>query len=577
MRLHPLFAAGVLGLALAARAAAAGPAAPPSPLRLVPAEADVVLHVREPGRLVDLVGQLDFLPALLEFPPIKEQLASTSARRGRQLLAYFEKSLGAKWPDLLDRLAGGGAVLATKLGGGNAPALLVIQGKDEKLLDRFLQLAATVIEGELARQESKDKLEKGDYHGVPGFKVGSGLWLARAGAALVVSNKKEALARALDLHRGKDKNSMADHPPLREAGTLLPGSPLLRAWLNMRPIQKGAGAKELYKSPRDNAFLTVVFGGYLDVLGRTPFVCAGLYHDDEGYCLRVRAPRGRDGMGADRDLHLPPAGQPGTLPLLEPKGVLYSASFYRDIARIWKDRDKLFPKAQAKGLADADKNAPLGIKFSALLESVGARHRLVVANQAKPGYTKRSQVTIPAFAFIPELRKADRFARTMDTVLRTGALALTNQFEMKLTEEKHGGVDIVGYRFDEKKELKDDVNDIRFAFSPCWARVGDCFVFSSTIELCRDLVDQLQAQQKSPGKGLSSSVRERYYATGFADLLAGIQDQLVTQAILDQAADPEEAKKQVRQFIRLIGGLGSLKGRSDFGDKTWTFEYRYGK
>src|SRR5207302_826102 len=108
MRLHPLLAAGVFGLVLAAGTARADSsrASPPSPLRLVPAEADFLLHVPDPRRLADEVGRLDFLPALLEFPAIREQLASTNARRGRQLLAYFEKSLGEKWPDLLDRLAG---------------------------------------------------------------------------------------------------------------------------------------------------------------------------------------------------------------------------------------------------------------------------------------------------------------------------------------------------------------------------------------------------------------------------------------------------------------------------------------
>ena len=583
MRLHPLFAVGVLGLLAAtgrAEQPEASPVSPPSPLRLVPVEADLLLHVREPQRLAEHARKLEALSKLLEFPAIKEQLDGTVARRGRQLLAYFEKALGAKWPELLDQLAGGGVALGTKVGSARAPFLLVVQGKDARRMKRFVQLAAELIEAELARQESKDRLEKFDCNGVAAFKVGNDLWVARADAALVVSNKKDALARALDLHTGKQKKSMASHAPLIAAGKLLPRAPLAEAWLNMKPIQQSAEAKALYKSPRDNFLLTLFFGGYLDVFGRAPYLCAALSHDSDGYRFAVRAPVGRDGMGADRGLHVPARGEMGCRPLLEPKGVLYSVSFFFDFARLWTDRNKLFPRAQADGLTKFDEAARLpllGTKFSALLQSVGARQRVVVANQARPGYRKRSGVTIPAFAFVAEARKPDRFARTIDALVRAAAVGFTNQIKMKLAEEKYGEVPIVGYRFDEAEEVKEDVNNIRFAFSPCWARVGDQFAFCSTIELCRDLIDTLKAEQKAPGKSLPYKARDRYYSPGFADLLVGVEDQLVTQAILDQAIAPAEAKKQVEQFVALVRSLGRVSSFSDFDDSGWRYEFRFGK
>jgi hypothetical protein len=577
MRLLPLFAAGVLGFVAAT---AQGSTSPPSPLRFIPAEADIVLQVREPTRVANLVRNLELIPRLIEFPAIKEQLDSTAARRLRQLLAYAEKTLGARWPDLLDKLAGGGVAVGARFGN-NAPAVLVVQGKDEKTTEAFFKLGAELIEAELARQESKDKLEKGDYHGIPGYKVGNGLFLARAGAALVFSNRKEAMTRALDLHLGKHRNSMANHPHLAEADKLLPKAPLAQAWINMKPAQQGPEAKALYKTPRDNFQLTVLFGGYMDIFGRTPFLCAALSQDAGGYRLMVSAPRGTDGMDpGDRALHVPPKGDTGGRPLLEPPGVLYSASFYFDFARIWTDRDKLFPKVQADGLAQFDKSGPpaqFRFRLSRLLESTGAHHRVVVANQTRPGYKKRSQVTIPAFAFIPELRNPDRFARNMDAGLRAAALAFTNVIKMDLAEETHKGIEIVGYRFPEKEEVKDDVNDIRFAFSPCWARVGDHFLFCSTIELCRDLIDQLKSEQKPAGKVSPYKSHDRYYAAGFAELLNGIEDQLVTQAILDQAIAPAEAKKQVKQFIGLLRGLGGVRSYSLFDDKVWRFEFRFGK
>jgi hypothetical protein len=580
MRLHLLLAAGVLGLVLAGGACRAEDRpALPSPLRLVPAEADVVVQVRDPARVAELVRKLDVLPRLLEFPLVRERLDGTAVRRLRQLLAYGEKTLGAKWPELLDRLTGGGVALAAKLDANNPPFLLVVQGRDARVTERFIKLAADLIEAELARQESKDKLEKGEYHGIPGFKVGNGLWVARAGAALVVSNRKDALARALDLHLGKQKNSLATHPPLVEARKLLPKDSLAEAWLNLKPIQQTEGAKAFFKMPRDNPALTVLFGGYLDVLGRSPYLCAGLAHDRDGYRLTVCAPRGSEGMGAERALHLPPKGQPGCRPLLEPKGVLYSSSFYFDLDRVWKDRDRLFPPAVARGLAELDtagRQVLLGTRISKVLESLGAQHRLVVANQANPGYRKRSQVTIPAFALVVDLRKPDRFALTVDAALRAAALAVTNSaVKLKLVEEKRNGVDIVAYRIDESEKVEQDVNDIRFAFSPCWARVGKQFVLSSTVELGRDLVDLLQAEQKAPDKGLGHRARDRYYAAGFASLLAGIEDQLVAQTVLDQGIEPTQATKQVKQLVDLVRGLGHVTSHVDIGERVSRYEFRF--
>jgi hypothetical protein len=576
MRLLCLLAAG---LAFGASpCGAAGPARPgtPSPLLLIPAEADLLLEVKDPRRLADLVRKLDLVGRLQAFPVVKEQLASTQARRGQQLLAWVERKLGRAWPELLGQLAGGGAALGVKFAPGNAPFVLVLQGRDEKLAQRFLELAVAVARDELARQESKERVVQGEHHGVRGYRIGKDLHLGRLGAALVLSNKKEAMAKAIDLHLGKGNKSLATLPAVARGEKLLPPAPLANLWVNLGPLQQSEPGKALYKTPRDNGPLTVLFGEYLDVLGRAPFACAGLHPKKDGFLFTLRAPRGRDGMGPEKELHLPPAGTEGSRPLLEPKDVLYSSSFYLDASRIWKDRARLFPKAQADSLAAFEKTSGRilgGVKLGALLESAGAHHRVVVVRH-RSGYQKKPGQVIPSFAFVTELRQPEKFSRNMDTLLRAGALLATTQVGLKLREETHNGREIVGYRFDEKAELKADVDDIRFNFSPCYARVDDQFVFCSTIELCRELVDLLALEKKSARKGSKARATDRFYAAGFAGLLDGFQDQLITQTILDQAAAPGEAKEQVQAFIKLVAGLGVLTSSNHFEEGSFRYDFR---
>jgi hypothetical protein len=551
---------------------------PTSPVRLLPDQADLLIQVPEPHRLVETLTTLDTLKQLQQLAPVRELFDSTNARRFLQLVAYFEKELGMPWPQLLDRLAGRGAVLGIRFGPSPAPALVVIQGDDEKLLRDFFQLGLKILEQELTRQEAKDRLVKGSYQGIDTVRIGTEFHAAIAGGALFLSNSEKALHAGLDQHCNGGKRSMADVPGVQEAAKLLPPQPLASLWLKMAKIQQSPGAKAAYKSPpRDQPLLTVLFGHYLNLLGRSPFVCAGVYRDKDGFVTHIRMPRGREGMDADKLLHLPPVGAPGSRPLLEPKNVLYSQSGYFDLANIWKERTTLFNDKQVQQLEKFESRSTpflVGTKLSKLLTQAGPYYRFVAAHQANFDYKKTPKISIPAFALIWELREPEAFAKSMEAVLRSAALLGGAQANLQLVEEKYKDCKLVGYRFPEDQPLKGDVNDLRFTFTPCFTRVGDQFVLSSTMPLCRELVDLIQKEGTSPQRGDASPGRLRLYGSGGAAYVHTIEDLLITQITLDQAVTLSEARQQVKEFLKVIRGLGALSLGSRFDDKAFQFEIR---
>lgn len=557
-----------------------GPARAEVPaLHLIPRQADVVAQVKEPRRLVEAVLNLDALKALDSFAPVRELQESTNFRRFRQLVAYFEREMGQPWPALLDGVAGNGIALGVKLGPNPAPALLVIEGKDEKLVKKFARLGMTVLEQELSRQESQTKLTKGSYEGIDTYRAGKDLHLAVAGKAILLSNNEKVLHLGLDLQRGKATDSHAGNKALAEVEKMLPPGSQLSIWLNMDTVRQGPGAKNLYKQPRDDPNLTVLFGAIIDVLGRTPFVCAGLTVERGGLHLAVRAPRGREGMGADMALHVPPASKPGSRPLLQPKGTFFCDSYYLNVASIWNERTKLFNDKQAKALEQADKSSGRflsAFRISKLLNAAGPYQRIVVANQERSGYAKYPKQNAPAFAFVLEMRDPDAFYRTVEGGIRAGVLFLPGRVGLKLVEEKHGGSKIVGYRFPEDKPLKEDAGDIRFNFSPCFTRVGDQFVLCSTIELCRELVDALEKEGTAPERGAPATVQMRGFAEGFANLLDKGMDALITQTILDQSVSLDEARGQAGDFIALVKKLGNLRIESRYTDRQFGYDIRIG-
>jgi hypothetical protein len=345
-----------------------------------------------------------------------------------------------------------------------------------------------------------------------------------------------------------------------EAAKLLPSGALATLWLNLDFLKKDPNAGAAFKkSPRDDPVQTILFGGYLDIVGRSPFLSAALMHEGDDFFVTVRLPKGRNGMGADSLLHVPSAESSGCRPLLQPKGTLFSTSFYLDVSRIWQDRDKLFPDKVAKSIEKADKDTnPFlsGLRISKVLPQVGAYHRFVAVSQPASAYTSQGGVPIPAFALISELREPENFSKSMETTLRGAALLAGFKFKMKLVEEKVGTVNLVGYRFAEQQPSAADIDNKLLSFySPCFARVGDQFVWCSTLDLGRELIGILQEEKKS---STPNAVKSRLFATGAADFLQTIEDQLVTQGVLDQALSVDKATAEVKAALALLRSIGPL-------------------
>src|SRR5437879_4101825 len=83
-------------------------AARADPLDYMPASAQVVVVSDSPRKFAEAVTALEAFQKAQKLPQYRAIYDSAVAKRAFQLLAMAEKELGAKWPELLDQLAGGG-------------------------------------------------------------------------------------------------------------------------------------------------------------------------------------------------------------------------------------------------------------------------------------------------------------------------------------------------------------------------------------------------------------------------------------------------------------------------------------
>jgi hypothetical protein len=572
MRLLPMIAACLLLLP-----ASMLRGAEPHPLRLVPEQANLVVRVENPRLLAETITGIDLVRQLQQLPFVRGQLESPVFQRFLQLVAHFEKSLGSKWPDLLDKLAGRGLTLAVKAGDDNAPVLLVIDGTDAALSARFVDLGITLLEQELARQESRDKVERPEYRGISGFKVGE-LQLARIGATILVSNKVEALRRSIDLHLDGGK-SLATSAGPNDARKVLPEKCLAWLWLDLDVLRRAPGAKDAFAQPSNDVVSTVAVGGWIDVVRRARFLAAAVHQEGDTLGLTLRFPGGgHEGQPPQMLVHSPPKGAAGTLPPLEPKFVIFSHSFWYDFNALWEQRDKLFNEKIAKDFANGEKQIrPFlpNTSLAKLFAQSGPAHRFVVAHQEKVGYAVKPKQYLPHFAIVTSMRDPE-FAHSIEAVLRAVVLLAGGQFKMKLADEMHDGVKIVGYRFAEDAVVPGDPENLRFNFSPCIAAVGDQFALCSTFEFGREIVELLK-QEARDGRRVSSglSLQSRLYGRGAIGLLKAYEDQILGQIVLDQAVKPQEGQKQLEAIADWLGRVGQLEFHSGYRDKEYRFDIEW--
>jgi hypothetical protein len=581
-RLCRVFAAAAWLWILLALSATAAP--PPDPLRFISDKANLVLKVENPRKLIEAVRALDAFKQAEQLDGARNALDTAQVRRFFEFIAYYETDLGAAWPDLLDKLAGGGIAVGSTINNpADNPVLFAVQARDEALLAKFLERAVEVLEQEMARTESKDKVVKDDYRGVDVLHFGKDLHACRIGSALLFANQLGALKAGIDQNAENDAKGVelaknaANSTRATKARTLLPKNPDVWAWYDLAYLKGRPEAKELLVSRRNNTPVTVLFAGYLDVVRRAEFVAVGLYEQKDGFSLSVRMPAGRDGMADDVELHLPrDAKAGGSLPLLEPPGVIFSHSFYLDAGALWTKRGQIMSeqnlKQFEKGVKDASRFLP-GASIDKLLIQSGVHHRIVAVQRAlTAGYKTEPQVRVPASAFITTMRDP-AYGKSMELLVRGGVALASTQVSVKLFEDRHADVPLFGYTFPEDGKFPNDPQGIRFNFTPSFAVVGDQIVFASTKELCIELIDILQRDDRS--RLDPQNMQMRVYATGFGDLLNASPDQLLAQTILNQAVSEAQAKKQVDQLLKYLRTLGSVRVATDYTDNEFHFDVEW--
>ena len=549
---------------LAALLLLAAPAA--DPLARIPAGYTFAATVPNPRAAVEAFRTLDAVSAAAQLAEVKEALAAGPARKLADLMAVYERDLGAGWPELLEKVAGNGVAVAAMFGQDDGPAVVAVEGTDADAVGRFFASALKLLESS-GDEDNPVSLKRGTHAGADTATDGKGFFAARRGPTMWVSNKADALKAALDL-KGP---SLA--PAAAPARKLAGGDPLLWAWLDLKTLKQTQASKDFFASTRQDFLQTVVLGASIDA-ARADFVAAALHRTPAGAKLDIRFPANRADLPAEFTLHVPPSG-PGSLPLLNPPGTLYSQSFHLDIGTLWRERAKLINGQQLADIEKADKDISKilpGTTLGKLLEMSGPHHRIVVADVPGDAYTTLPVTPTPAAAVVLTMRDA-QFGKTMASALRAGAFAASIQYKLKMSTQDIDGVPVVCYRFPEDKPFPDDADPDRLRFNavPCFAVVGEHLIVATRPELVRALLPELKK-----AAGASPAVwRGRFDLGGLAAFLDRHPEPVVSRGLLGQGLTLAEAKARAAEGVKWLATLGGVELTLDHQTEAYVISFAW--
>lgn len=553
------------------------PAVFADPLQFIPKEAGVVIKVETPRALIESAVQRDAWKSMQAFPQVKEALGSAEIRRLFQVLTYIENETGAKWPELLDKVAGNGIALGFKPGMDPAPTLVAIEGRDEATVEKVYTILIAGIRDE-ARRKGTLKFSEGTYEATKYFSLGNDLHYTRVGTRTFFSNKLAVLKIGVDLAHGRsDHESVLNHPTFVKARSLVGSEAAAWLWFDFSTAKATKEGKDFFENYRKNLFQLLVFGSTVDAASRSDFLVTGLYLKPDGYAFSLRMPAKKMDLDETMRVHVPAKGH-GSKALLEPSGVVFSQSFYLDLGHLWTNRKTIISamelKGIEKGVADVSRLLP-GTSLGKLFEQSGPYHRLVMAHTGEKLYKREPGQPIPAAAYVLNLRE-EQLGESLNGILRAAGLIATFQTGWKMSASRHDGIDIVSYTFPETGDAKfEDSDNLRFNTVPSYAKVGDSFIVASTPGMVKALIPILKSESKNAG---SPEVwKFKLYAEGAANVLSTYPEATVTDAVLGQGITLAEARKQVLDLAKWVRTLGTATFSLEHGeeyfrfDSTWSF------
>ena len=348
---------------------------------------------------------------------------------------------------------------------------------------------------------------------------------------------------------------------------------LVRSFLNLDFIAKGKGGR-LGPEKLDNPLASLIGGGLFELVNHSPFFGSTLDLNNERLLLTNAVAGKPDSIGEKYQPLFAAANKPDAAQLPTVPNLIGGFTLHRDFAGWYKRREELL---QAKVLPEFDKfETGLGNLLPSrdfgtdILPTFGRNLTFVAAPQDYAHLQGKPGLQLPGLALIIDLAKPDEgseilnlFFQTISTITNLNAAQQGRQ-PWVLSSESYKDVQITYGKYGQKP--KGNPLPIIFNFMPASARVGDKFVMSSSVDLCKRLVDFYKSPTTTTATTTTATAKPtrddfRFELTGesLANILEVNRGLLEARSIAQEGKTTEQAQADTTTLLQLVRAVRSLR------------------
>jgi hypothetical protein len=380
--------------------------------------------------------------------------------------------------------------------------------------------------------------------------------------SLQINDPKERARRKL-----KTTKSLETDTAFKTMAKTLGDDHLARILVDTKAISKGTGGRLGLPKKMDNALVSLVAGGILELAATSKYGTVTVDTAENGFILEAGLDGDPSKLAERFQVFFNGHPKSGTSPLPEVPGLIGGFTVYRDIATWYRSRDELlmedvlpeFDKFEA-GVGNLLPGKDIGADVLPLL---GRNVTFVSALQSYDHLAGEPGVKLPGFAFIIDLEEAEKatdifqlFFQTLLSVLNFEA-GNQNRQPWLIDMKMHDEIKITTARYLENPKGED--LPIVFNFLPASARVGNKYIVSSSLQLCEQLVDRIS--KPTPGEFLKENLHFEVRFGPLARILAANSDHFEAQRV-GEGRSANQAKSDVSLFLSVLRGLDSFSTSS---------------
>jgi hypothetical protein len=440
-----------------------------------------------------------------------------------------------------------------------------------KQLDPLLVLA----EEQIRRTESVGGIETLALPKDAAFIAWKDQWLAVSTSRALLDESLQRLSGAGDggklaaLLADVSYQKMAKSIDWDESGDGSHSARILRTYVNTALLNKATGGKPIPEK-LDNALGSLLFGDLVDALRTSPFAAATVDISADGLLISGSLARASTKPDDAHQAFVPSDGR-GVSPPPAVRDLIGSFTLYRDFTHWYTHREELlqeqilpgFDKFEA-GLANILPGNDFG---EDVLPLIGKRIAFVAAPQDYSHLDGEPGVKLPGMAVLVELAKPDEATIVLQLFFQTLAAILNLEAGQQgrqpwvVTSEAYHDVQVSYARYLQKPSGKD--LGIVYNFLPASARVGDHFIISSSLPLCKQLIDALRGAGDGPG---DNTLPQTLRAEVQFDALAGIIESdanFFVGRMQQEGRTAEEAKDEFAAIVDMLRRFDSLEAATE--------------